>query len=393
MATVMTMNLYQASNQWATRPPDERFGSLSEMLAACKGYADIAKEYESYPSDMKADVVDGEPVLVGQSGRPARLTHWAMGQLCSRAGAPAEYLRTLPGEMAAPLLNYGLMTRVVEGENRPVKLLMQSNGELLLRAVTGMGYQRFWNWRVAEGLMALGEHGWQVPPARPAMEGQPGTRVATEADVLANRSSGLSIQVGDLIAPAGLYASDHDMFAFMVNEDYRISVPGSPTGMARGFFVEHSEVGDSAYRVWLFLYEFVCGNHIVWNASNVKEISIRHTGNALDRIADSLRVELREYANSSAALEEEKLARLSTFELGGSREDVADLLFGKRLLSRTLALKAYDACEAEQTPVDGSNPRTPWGIAQGLTRVSQGAQYADQRNVLDRAAGKILEVF
>ena len=54
-----------------------------------------------------------------------------------------------------------------------------------------------------------------------------GIRIATEADVLRGAGFGLSIRVGDKIAPAGLYASDHDMFVFMVNNDKRIGFKGS----------------------------------------------------------------------------------------------------------------------------------------------------------------------
>jgi hypothetical protein len=32
------MNLYEASRQWAERPPDERFSSLPDMLNTCREY-------------------------------------------------------------------------------------------------------------------------------------------------------------------------------------------------------------------------------------------------------------------------------------------------------------------------------------------------------------------
>lgn len=389
------MNLYKASNQWAQRPADERFSSLDEMVAATKVYADISQEFDVRPSTLAIAVEDNEPVLVGEAGRPAKLTHWAFTQLAQRAGAggAVDYLRSLPPEYLPQPLNYSLLKRAVETEDKPLKLLIHSNGNLLLRALTGIGYKRFWNYRIAEGLKQLADIGWRVPPARPAFEGQPGSRIATAADVLPDTGFGLSIREGDLIAPAGLYASDHDMFAFMVNEDYRIAVPGNPAGLARGFFVEHSEVGDSAYKVTCFLYENVCGNHIVWSASEVKEISFKHTGNAIERITDNLEVGLREYVGQSSLLDEQRIQHLAGYELGGNKLEVIDVLFNKRLLSRTMAGRAYDACEQEQTPVDGSNPRTPWGIAQGLTRVSQASSYADQRAVIDKAAGKVLEAY
>ena len=58
-----------------------------------------------------------------------------------------------------------------------------------------------------------------------------------------------TMKLGDLIAPAGIYASDHDMFAFMVNEDARID-DGSDEGIdvARGGTVRRGGQGavDSA---------------------------------------------------------------------------------------------------------------------------------------------------
>ena len=45
----------------------------------------------------------------------------------------------------------------------------------------------------------------------------------------------------------------------------------------------------------------------------------------------------------------------------------------------------------EHETTDG-DPRTAWGMANGLTRLSQSLPYADERVALDRAAGKVLEM-
>lgn len=390
------MELFKAHNQWSTRPADERFATLAEMGQACYGYYRQAQEYNSTGSALQLAVaqVDDhqEPVIMGHdSGRVALISHWAFGQLAQRANAPADFLRELPAQMAAEVLAHRLGER---SDEREVKLLLHSNGNLLLRAITGVGYQRFWNWQVVEGLQQLQSVGWKVPPARPWPNAPAAfTRIAGPLDVLEGQSWALSVSEGSLIAPAGLYASGHDLFAFMVNQQRTIQLPGSDKPMYRGFFVEHSEVGDSSYRVTLFLYAHVCGNHIVWGAENVREIRIPHKGDALERIAENLRVELKAYADSSATGDQQKLQRLATLELGASREEVIGVLFQRRLLSQAMAGRAYDTCESVQTPLDGSNPRTPWGIAQGLTQLSQGSQYGDQRTTLDRMAGKVLEVF
>ena len=50
--------------------------------------------------------------------------------------------------------------------------------------------------------------------------------------------------------PSGLYASDHDMFAFLVAPD-RVISDGGGGSLMRGIFVRNSEVGDAALSVTL----------------------------------------------------------------------------------------------------------------------------------------------
>jgi len=386
------LELFRASQQWSTRPADERFSTLAEMRKACRAYADSAVTSTVSPTDIRVETVDGEVQLTGRSGRNARLTHWSFGQLARTVGAPAEYLRNLPATLAVQNLNYGLKERSgIESDDAPKsKLLFHQNGDLLLRAITGEGYTRIWNYEVVERLERLAVNGWRVPPARPALLEQPGTRPATEADVLEfGGVSGLSVKVGDLIAPAGLYASDHDMFAYLINETYRIK-DGTEQGLSRGFFVENSEVGGGAFRVTTFLYRFTCGNHIVFGAQNVREISIRHVGNADDRAWAHLSVEIKKYADSSVSDIEAKIVNAKQYEIAATKDDVLDTLFNLRIGSRKMLTEAYDVAEAN-VDTDGS-PRSAWGMCQAVTRLSQKTPFADKRAELDRAGSKILEI-
>src|SRR5579872_4653115 len=274
------MELFKASNQWSTRPADERFSSLEELYAACKAYAQQARTKDVPYSTLRVEPRDGEIVLT-RGENEAKFTNWAFGQLCSRVAAPASFLRDLPPTLAANVLNHRLKERGQELDAAgPASMLFHLNGGLMLRALVSQKYSRIWNYEVCERLLPLKQYGWRVPPARPALENQPGARPATQEDILQDQGFGLSIRVGDMIAPAGLYASDHDLFAFLVNESARIADPGNSSGLglSRGVFVENSEVGASAFRVTRLLYIHVCGNHIVWGASNVREISIRHVG-------------------------------------------------------------------------------------------------------------------
>lgn len=383
------MELFKASNQWATRPDDERFSTIEDLHAAVSGYRQTAREAVVPFNSLRTEARDGEVVLVGKANTPARLTNWSFGQVAVGVGAPAAYLRTLPATLAVQNLNHGL----AKTEDRTDRsLLLHANGDLLVRALTSEKYTRIWNSDITKRLLALPSEGWQVPPARPVRDGQKGARRATEADVLRGAGFGLSVNVGDLIAPAGLYASDHDLFVFMVNNDKRISEPGNPDGLARGFFVSNSEVGAASFAITRFLYRHVCGNHIVWGAQQVSELRIKHIGSADDRAFAQIHTELVKYANDSASDDEARILRTANFILGATKDEVLDRLFSVKSLglSRTKIEQAYDTV-VECEP-DTVNPHSAWGIAQGLTRLSQNTPYADERVALDRAAGKVLSI-
>ena len=384
----MALNLFAASTQWSTRPDDERFWTLSDAYRATKDYADNARVAAGIPySTLRTEAKDGEIVLVGSKDIPARLSHWAFGQLASRVGAPAGYLRQLPATLAAQNLNHGLKS----AGSDEADILLHTNGGWLTRAFTSPVYNRIWNWEVIERALELEAGGWRTPPARPARAGQAGSRPATAYDVLQQTSGGggLSVNVGDIIAPAGIYASDHDCFLFLVNEQNRVQ-DGTPDGLSRGVFITNSEVGAASLRVTRFYYRHVCGNHIVWDASNVVEVRLRHVGDRVDeRFSDAIEAQVR-WIDEGSREDEQKIARAKTFRLGESKEDVLDAVFGKRSvgLSRAAIGTGYDSVLPE---IDG-DPRSAWGLAQGLTRASQQVAYSDERDRLDRAAGKVVEL-
>ena len=157
----------------------------------------------------------------------------------------------------------------------------------------------------------------------------------------------------------------------------------------RGFLCWNSEVGKATFGIQTFYFRGVCGNHIIWDASDVKEISLRHVGNADERAFAGLEVELKKYADDSAADIEQKIAYARGFVLKNkAKEDVVDFIFSQRILTRKDAVRAYEAVVPEQ---DG-DPYTAYGYAQGITRLSQAEPNADTRVGYDRAAGKVLEM-
>src|SRR5690349_7284323 len=116
------MHLFEAHEQWKSRPADQRFWSLADMHDACLGYARSAAEAPDTPVEsLRVDADEGEIVIVGREHR-ARLTNWAFDQLCRSAAVPAGYLRRLPTTLAAQNLNHGLKV-MAEEERGPRNLL------------------------------------------------------------------------------------------------------------------------------------------------------------------------------------------------------------------------------------------------------------------------------
>lgn len=369
------MQLFQAHNQWASRPADQQFESVQALYAAAKAYATGSIEKNGTPySSLRVEASKStnaiaknlppdEVVLVGRSNTPAHMTHWAFGQLAARAEAPASYLRTLPATLAVQNLNHGLKRRQ-DGDDT-ANLLFHANGKYVCRAVTSEKYERIWNWEVAERLLPMLDQGWE--PARPDF----------------------NVSNGD---HAALYCSDHDMFAFLRCRNNTIAQPvrssfGVDKPMYKGLIAGNSEVGGGSLWYMTFLYNGMCGNHIIWGASGVVELRAKHVGVIRQR-TQAWMTQIRAFADSSMSSDEAQIKRAVTMRVAATKEELLDTLFGKRSLG--LSKKTIEAAYNAAIPEQDGDPLTVWGWVQGATRHSQTIQYQDQRMQIDRAASRVL---
>jgi hypothetical protein len=351
------------NKQWSSRPDDERFASLHEMLAHLTTQREFSRE--AVVSSRKITAIPADDhrglMIAGPNGNVFAPTHHAFGQLANLAGAPAGYLRELPAELAADCLNYGLQ---YERDIQDVGVLLYKNGQPILRAATGPRYGRIWNRDIVRGLTQQFGDGitgrFRVP-------GEFGKAV----DVTKSNTT--------------LFAGDRDMFVFLADEQNRIDLPGRRDGktgsLARGFFVWNSEVGAATFGIKAFLFDYVCCNRIVWGAENVEEVRIRHTASAPDRYLEELQPALLAYANSSAssvkvAIENARAARI---------DDIDDFL-AKRFGARTAPkIKAAHLAD-EGRPIE-----TAWDAVTGVTAYARSIPFQDARIILEEEAGKILQ--
>jgi len=355
------MELTIASKQWAIRPRDERFLSLEDVESSM-----LARRERSVEGTMplarldvrSTDLVDGDIVVSGSA-----LTHNSFGQLCQRVGAPAGYLRKLPAEMVSGLLGYGVL-HPPEGNDSDTKLLVlkpeagQEFGEL--RAITSSTYGRIWDLDVVRSVQQLNSEGrWKVPSASYASR--------------------------DPKRATTLYASDHDVFLFLVDDAHPIEGPdGNP--IFRGFIVFNSETGNHRFGLIAFIYQRVCDNRIIWGASEVSQLFIRHTSGGPDRFAREAQPALKAYSEGSVRTFEEALKQAKQIELGKDVEEVREFLM-KRGFTETAAKLSM-----KQAEMDGGNPTNLWDVMNGLTFYAQGIPHTDDRVAMETKAGQLLEL-
>ena len=237
-------NLYDAHIQWVTRPADERFASLESLQAHVTNRRNGSSEERRSLKHIDVKLApDGNLGVNGESPL-AYFSNWSFGQLARAVGAPASYLRSLSPEMARDCLRYGL--NQTDGDS---KLLIRESldgfGQPQAAAFTGATYGRIWDADVLTNLIeAVMGSGWHVPPARDNNESE----------------------------NAGIYASDRDMFAFLINDEHPIEIGNAKLG--RGFFCWNSETGAGTFGLTTFLYNHMCDNQLVYGAQQVKDLRI-----------------------------------------------------------------------------------------------------------------------
>ena len=255
------------SSEWFSRPDDERYLSLSSLHDAVHARSEraTARTVETRSLRVEANRNNAERIAIIAPGRdePIAPTHWSFGQMCSLIGAPAGYLRQLPAPLAGINLQHGLLSH--RGEL--VKTLEADDGRVELRAVTGPDYGRIWDHELVAAVMRFAGNGtgdtrWKVPGVLDWSTMTHNPFVAISKDTTT------------------LYASDRDVFLFLVDDTHPIEAGRLPNGEPdlyfRGFYCWNSEVGSKTLGIASFFLRAVCMNRNIWGAEGFEEISIRY---------------------------------------------------------------------------------------------------------------------
>ena len=376
-------NIYDASRQWAFRPDDQRFLDMPSLTKAVNDRRDRSKEYTSFKvSDLKVDYVkEGPmagalyPVQWGQS--PVLFTNWSFNQYNSLVGGPnIAWLRDMPPPVATMALDASLQYRGRVAPQGEAKLYLTPpekgapHGDM--RAITSTSYGRIYDAQVVAAVNHINQDNrWHVPLK--AYNGVNSKRATT------------------------LYASDRDVYIFLVDEKHPIEINGEI--YFKGFFCWNSEVGSATFGIKTFLYRYICCNRIVWDAVAVRELSIRHTNRAPDRFVQEAAPLLATYAESETRSLQEKVTEVKGVtvakDIAGAEAWLRDRGFGMEQARVIVNLAEQDG--GAEAPVGQSvrstDPTNLWNLANGITAYARQIPHQDERVALETKAGDLLTTF
>ena len=367
----------RVSSEWFSRPDDERYLSLDDLANSVRARAERSRtrvvESASIQVEASRDNPERLNLMLPGADAPVAPTHWSFGQLASQVGAPAAYLRQIPAALAGINLQYGLTSHRAE----QVKTLETDGGRLELRAVTGPDYGRIFDYELVEAVQRIAGNGvgdtrWKVPGVLDWSTGvyDPGAEITRDSTTL--------------------YASDRDVFLFLVDDRNPIEAgklpDGSPDLFFRGFYCWNSEVGAKTLGIASFYLRAVCQNRNLWGVEDFQEIKIRHSKYAASRFAHEAAPALRNFADSSPVpfLNGIKAARERV--VARTDEDRADFL-RKRGFTRAETGKIIDTVLAEE----GRPPESIFDFVQGITAAARDKPHQDARLEMEGKAKKLLD--
>jgi hypothetical protein len=320
----------------------------------------------------------GNLYTVDYAGAPAIFTNWSMSQYNSVVGGPnIAWLRDMPAPVAAMTLNASLKYRQrVDGDTR-VKLLAApplGDEPAVLRAITGPEYGRIWDADIVRTIMLINHHagGRWVVPGKIAGRG-----MADQYTEVTKQST-------------TLYASDRDMWVFLVDERNPVEIGGEM--YFRGIIISNSEVGDAKFRMQSFYLNKVCQNRIIWDAIGMKELAIRHSRLAPTKFLEQAAPALAAYSGASVRGVAEAITKAKAVSVADDIKGAEDFLKQQgfnQFESKLIPLLAERASDVGSS----GDPTSIYDLVQGATAYARELVYADTRVDFERKAGGLLDRF
>ncbi len=279
----------------------------------------------------------------------------------------------MPAALAGINLQHGLIAHRAE----QVKLYQAHDGRTELRAATGPDYGRIFDHELVSAVMKIagdgvGETRWKVPGVLDwsSMYYNPYVDVSRDTTTL--------------------YASDRDVFLFLVDDTHPIEAGKLPNGEPdlyfRGFYCWNSEVGAKTLGMATFYLRAVCMNRNLWGVENFEEVKIRHSKFAANRFAHEAAPALEHFAESSPQHFISGIKAARERVVARNDEDRESFL-RKRDFSKAEAAKIVATVLNEE----GRPPESIYDFVQGITAFARTKANQDNRLDIEGKARKLLQ--
>lgn len=360
------------SSQWFSRPDDQKFLDLQSLRDYVQKRSEPAVQSVVDVRDIRVKASMNNPEKLGVEflGMEVAPTHWSFGQLSTLSGAPASYLRKLPAAIAGINLQYGLQN--LRAENTK---MYYTEDQLL--AATGVDYGRVKDLELVDAVRRIAGNGtgdtiWKVP-------GQ------------LNWATSMYNPFVDITKDTTtLYASDRDVFIFLVDDTHPIEIGklknGDPDYVFRGFYVWNSEFGSKSLGISTFLLRGVCANRNIWGQTDKHSMSIRHSKNAPSRFAHEVTPSLIEYANQSSQGIVSSITQAKQAIVATNQDEQITFLRKQGFNAKQAANIINTVVEEEDT-----TPRSIWDFVNGITATARSISRTDERLEMEKIAGKLMD--
>lgn len=368
----------RVSSEWFSRPDDQRFLSLDDLAKSVRARAERSRTRVINTAAIHVEASSKDPerlaLILPGADAPVIPTHWSFSQLAAQVAAPAAYLRQLPAALAAINLQYGLSSSRAE----QIKTLETGDSQRTdLRAVTGPDYGRIFDHELVHAVQRIAGNGtgdtrWKVPGVLDWSTGIYNPNVDVRRDTTT------------------LYASDRDVFVFLVDDLNPIEAghlpDGSPDLFFRGFYCWNSEVGARTLGIASFYLRAVCQNRNLWGVEDFQEISIRHSKYAANRFAHEAAPALVNFANSSPQPFINGVRAARARIVARTDEDRSQFL-RTRGFSRGETSRIIETVLAEE----GRPPESVFDFVQGITAVARNKSHQDARLDMEARAKRLFD--
>jgi len=373
------------SQQWFSRPQDERFTSMDSIQ---KFLLDRTARTHSLRIDSKdMDLLIPENIntlsdanLLGVtfpgSDGASYFTNWAFGQMCQKFSIPANFMHRLPSPLAADCITYALK-HSADADELGVGFTKSKDGVNTLRRVSGPNYGVILDSEVAAVFSVLEGMGYKVPGFINWADGtyDPTIEVTKENTTL--------------------FASDRDVFLFLVDDTRPIEIgklpDGSPDYVFRGILGRNSEVGCGKNVFSVYMYRGSCQNRCMWGIENEEHFSIKHSRRAPKKFAEEARPAILELANNPGSIANFTDCIVAAKEkviANGEKEALAFLK--TRGFTGKFARESFKAWRETEQKEEDEFPASVWDFSNAVTAAARNNPYQNERTDLEIAGTKIL---